>query len=70
MIPGSKISRLLLAGACAVLLLATLSFAHPFGNPRQASAASRRLLEGAQIWEQVRGVVERTYDNCHSNAGT
>jgi cytochrome c len=61
--------RLLLAGACAAILLAALSFAHPFGNPRPVGAPPGHLLAGAQIPGPLRDLVEHKCGNCHSEAG-
>jgi len=62
------IPRLLAAGVCAVILTITLSYAHPFGNPRKADASPGQLLGGAQIPEPLRKLVERKCGNCHSEA--
>jgi cytochrome c len=50
------------------MLLFALSFMHPYGNPRAASASSGQLLAGAQIPEPLRGLLERKCGNCHSDA--
>jgi cytochrome c len=49
-----------------VILTITLSYAHPFGNPRKADASPSQLLGGAQIPEPLRQLVERKCGNCHS----
>jgi hypothetical protein len=66
---GSKCPRVLATAACALILSVALSFAHPFGDPRQVSAQSGRLLAGAQIPDQLRVVLARKCGNCHSEAG-
>src|SRR5579872_5758561 len=64
----TKIPKLLVAGAGGATLLVTLSFAHPFGNPRLEQAEPGRLLAGAQIPAEVRNLVESKCGNCHSEA--
>src|SRR5437868_14891160 len=60
--------RILLGGVCAVILPIALSFTHPLGNPRRVNASSGQLLQGAQIPEPLRELVERKGGNCHSEA--
>ena len=60
--------RILLGGVCAVILPIALSFTHPLGNPRKVNASSGQLLQGAQIPEPLRELVERKCGNCHSEA--
>jgi cytochrome c len=63
-----KVRKLLLAGVCAVISLVALSFAHPFGNPREIHASSGHLLAGAEIPEPLRELMGRKCGNCHSEA--
>jgi cytochrome c len=58
--------RLSAAGLCAAGLLIPLSFVHPFGNARGASAPSGQVLEGANIPSQLVDLVERKCGDCHS----
>jgi cytochrome c len=60
--------KIALAGVCAAVLSVLLSFAHPFGNPREVDAPSGQLLAGAQIPESLRKIVEVKCGNCHSEA--
>ena len=46
----------------------SLSFAHPFGNPRRAETPPGHLLAGAQVPADVRALMERICANCHSEA--
>jgi cytochrome c len=55
-----------LAGVCAVGLLVPLSLTHPFGNPRDVSARSGKLLAGAHIPDPLRELIGRKCGNCHS----
>ena len=64
----TNVSKILLAGVCAVMLAIALSFMHPFGKPRAVNASSGHLLAGAQIPEPLRRLVERKCGNCHSDA--
>jgi len=57
-----------IGGPCAAILPVLLSFAHPFGNPRQSSSRAR-VLAGAQITEPLRDLVTRKCGNCHSESG-
>ena len=62
----TNVSKILLAGVCAVMLAIALSFMHPFGKPRAVNASSGHLLAGAQIPEPLRELVQRKCGNCHS----
>ena len=64
----TKLLKLLLAVVCAAILAISLSFMHPFGNPREVAASSGHLLVGAQIPEPLRKLVERKCGDCHSDA--
>ncbi len=64
----TKVTRILLAGGCALILAILLSFTHPFGNPRMVSAPRGHLLSGAKMAEPLRELVERKCGNCHSEA--
>jgi cytochrome c len=55
-----------MVGLCALGSLIPLSFAHPFGDPRDVGAASGQLLAGAEIPDSLREVVDRKCGNCHS----
>lgn len=61
--------KVLAVAACALILSVALSFAHPFGNPRQVEYPSGGLLAGAQIPGQLRAVLTNKCGNCHSEAG-
>jgi cytochrome c len=62
----SNVLRMAVVGLCALGLLIPLSFAHPFGDPREVSTASGQLLAGADIPDSLREVVDRKCGNCHS----
>jgi hypothetical protein len=61
-----NIFKLSAAGFCAAGLLVPLSFVHPFGNPRETSAPSGQVLEGAEIPSRLIDLVERKCGDCHS----
>lgn len=53
-------------GGLAVALAVGLSFAHPWGDVRNA-AANGDLLKGSDVPREVREVLERKCGDCHSN---
>src|SRR5712691_10444523 len=61
-------TRMLLAGACVLIAPVLLSFAHPFGNPRNVGAGTGTLLSGTEIPDALRDVIGRKCGNCHSEA--
>src|SRR6478609_7775092 len=44
----------------------SLSFVHPWGNPRDDNNGPS-ILSGSQVPSDVRGIFERTCADCHSN---
>lgn len=52
----------------AVLIVASscLSFVHPWGNPRDDNNGPS-ILSGSEVPSDVRGILERTCADCHSN---
>jgi cytochrome c len=58
---------MLAAGVGLAIAPVLLSFAHPFGNPRNIAAAGP-LLSGAEIPDPLREVIGRKCGNCHSES--
>jgi len=62
-----KIPKLSTSAAILVLGVAVLSFVHPWGNLRLASAGGSAMLMGSGVPDEVRAVVALKCGDCHSN---
>ncbi len=62
-----SLSSTLFAGAGVLLMGAALSFVHPWGNLRVDSPKGTTILEGASAPNEVRELLARKCNDCHSN---
>ena len=56
--------------ACGVLFATSiaLSTVHPWGNPRSGIQPNAQILQGSNVPEDVRHVLEKKCGNCHSES--
>src|SRR5258708_6658381 len=64
----TNVRKTILAGVCLMIAPVLLSFAPPFGNPRNVAAGAGPLLAGADIPDPLREVIGRKCGNCHSES--
>lgn len=61
-----KLASPIVIVGCMLSCSITLSTVHPFGNPHSASQADDLLLNGSDVPEAVRTVLQEKCGNCHS----
>jgi cytochrome c len=59
-------AKIELAGGCLLAASIALATVHPWGNPRSGLERGAPLLQGSNVSEDVRQVLEKKCGDCHS----
>jgi cytochrome c len=59
-------AKIELAGGCLLAASIALATVHPWGNPRSGSERGAPVLQGSNVPEDVRQVLEKKCGDCHS----